>query len=122
MCEKGLVTQYFINHLFRNGHYLVAVLLIEALPSVINCRDEGGRTALHLSAMNGHTATVKELIERGADINSKSGTNYNLLLINSIFALFILLYSLFYIDVILLIEMKEVGLHSITLQVKDIPM
>ena len=28
-------------------------------------------TALHLSSMNGHTATVVALLERGADINAE---------------------------------------------------
>ena len=29
------------------------------------------RTALHLSSMNGHTATVAALLERGADISAR---------------------------------------------------
>ncbi|RDD42063.1 Transient receptor potential cation channel subfamily A member 1 [Trichoplax sp. H2] len=60
----------------ENGHHLVAVTLIDALPGVINCRDEGGRTPLHLAAMHGHLYTVKELIERGADINSKDDRSW----------------------------------------------
>ena len=32
---------------------------------------QGHQTALHLSSMYGHTATVVALLERGADINAK---------------------------------------------------
>lgn len=44
-------------------------------PGLINVRNEGGRTPLHLAAVNGHKDVVLQLIQKGADVNLKSQKN-----------------------------------------------
>ena len=56
-----------------NGADLLAHLSGPAHPDV-NARDENGRTALMLAAVNGNEDCVKILIAAGADVNAKDNT------------------------------------------------
>lgn len=39
---------------------------------ILNTRDEGGKSALDIAAMLGRKEMIRELVERGADINSQT--------------------------------------------------
>jgi len=47
--------------------------IISSHPEFINNKDDRGATALHYAALGGHSAVVKLLVERGADINARDG-------------------------------------------------
>lgn len=54
----------------RNGHAIIARLLVEAKLNSINDQDKDGRTALALAALNGNLEVVKVLIGiSGIDVN-----------------------------------------------------
>lgn len=40
--------------------------------TILNNRDEGGKSALDIAAMLGRKEMIRELVERGADINSQT--------------------------------------------------
>lgn len=47
----------------------VVGLLLSKSTSQLNLIDSGGRTCLHLAAVNGHNEVLGALIGQGADIN-----------------------------------------------------
>lgn len=47
----------------------------------VNARDANGRTALMITAMNGHSDATKFLLERGADINAQDGNGRTALIL-----------------------------------------
>ncbi|MDF1757086.1 MAG: ankyrin repeat domain-containing protein [Legionellaceae bacterium] len=53
----------------ENGHENVAIVLIRQPSTDVNCLGEDGKTALILAIELGSVTLVKELIERGADVN-----------------------------------------------------
>jgi len=47
--------------------------LIDADPTVVDARDAGGYTPMHLAAWNGQAATVALLLDAGAEIDARNG-------------------------------------------------
>ncbi|RTE84928.1 hypothetical protein BHE90_000517 [Fusarium euwallaceae] len=54
-----------------SGYEKTAMSLHNRYGARLDARDEGGRTALHLAAFNGHTTTVQFLIKHGAECGSR---------------------------------------------------
>lgn len=63
-------------------YFSFALVCDSALSEVINRAADGGVTALHMAALNGHTETVHLLLDLGAsvsDITVEDGTTIDLI-------------------------------------------
>lgn len=60
----------------KSGKSLILALLLKDEHILLNARDDKGATALHYAVANGDIYAVKLLIERGADINGLSSSEY----------------------------------------------
>lgn len=54
----------------ENGHSEVVSILLSKSTLQLHVKDKIGRTAMHLSAANGHRELTSQLIGQGADINA----------------------------------------------------
>jgi ankyrin repeat protein len=62
-----------------NGHDVVISKLITDGKSVINERDSEGATALQWASLRGHSKSVQQLLEKGAEVNAQGGEYGNAL-------------------------------------------
>ena len=54
--------------------FILSSITVNHVFSCIIC-DQGGRTAVHFAAYNGHTETVKLLLDRGANVDATDEVN-----------------------------------------------
>lgn len=60
----------------KSGKTAILAILLEDPNIQLNARDEKGASALHYAVVNGDILAVKLLLERGADVNNMSHSEY----------------------------------------------
>ncbi len=65
-----------LHEVAKSGKTLILALLLKDENILLNARDDNGATALHYAVANGDMYAVKLLIERGADVNKLSSSEY----------------------------------------------
>lgn len=54
-------------------------ILLESRPEEIEARNQEGNTPLHIASFRGHTDFVRDLLDRGADVNALSSSGWTAL-------------------------------------------
>ncbi|MBD3170229.1 MAG: hypothetical protein GF307_12155 [candidate division Zixibacteria bacterium] len=66
-----------IHNVIEEGNLDQVKELLESNPDLINATYNYGQSVMHAAAYSGHIEIVKYLIEKGADVNARSGQNSN---------------------------------------------